>query len=206
MHPSCRALPVLNNTHQTIGLLGGSFHPPHEGHVHISLEAARRLQLDGVWWLVSPHNPLKAKAPAPLQQRMGWCEEITRAHNHITVTDIEAHIGTRYTVDTLCWLHTHLPNTRFVWLMGADNLAHFHRWKDWQTILELVPMAVMDRTPHHFSMLHAKAALYAKQHRIRTQDAALLPELAPPAWVYLPIARNPLSSTQLRDKAASTAS
>ena len=111
-----------------IGLLGGSFDPPHQGHVHITIEALKRFGLDEGWWLVSPGNPLKAHGPAPLAKRMAAARSVMQ-HPRVRVTDIEARLGTRFTFKTLEALFHRYPGVRFVWLMGADTLAQFHRWK-----------------------------------------------------------------------------
>jgi len=127
---------------QRIGLLGGSFDPAHGGHAHITREALKRFQLDAVWWLVSPGNPLKARGPAPLEARMAKAREVMD-HPRVVVTDLEARLGTRYTAQTLRALQARNVGVQFVWLMGADNLAQFHRWQDWQWIMEHVPVGVM---------------------------------------------------------------
>jgi nicotinate-nucleotide adenylyltransferase len=127
-----------------VGLFGGSFDPPHAGHRAVSLEAIERLRLDAVWWLVSPQNPLKPHAPADLTRRI----EAARAladHPRIKVTGIEAALGTTYTADTIRRLKARLPGVRLVWMMGADNLASFHRWRDWKRIASDVPIAVFNR-------------------------------------------------------------
>ena len=127
-----------------IGLFGGSFDPPHDGHRAVSLEALKRLGLDQVWWLVSPQNPLKPHAPADLGRRIAAARALAN-HPRIKVTGIEASLGTTYTADTLRKLQERLPGVRLVWMMGADNLASFHRWRDWQGIAADVPIAVFNR-------------------------------------------------------------
>ena len=121
-----------------VGLLGGSFDPPHAGHVHITRWALKAFRLDRVWWLVSPGNPLKTDAPADLARRVAAARAILR-HPRAVVTDLEARLGTRYTAETVARLRRRYPGVRFVWLMGADNLAGFHRWERWTDILEMVP-------------------------------------------------------------------
>ncbi|HYD19796.1 MAG TPA: nicotinate-nucleotide adenylyltransferase, partial [Patescibacteria group bacterium] len=124
---------------RTVGLLGGSFNPAHDGHRHISLYALRLLGLDAVWWMVSPQNPLKsAKEMASLATRMAGAIAASH-HPKIHVTDIEQHLNTRYTADTLRALQARFPRTKFVWLMGTDNLRQFHRWQEWQEIFKMVP-------------------------------------------------------------------
>ncbi len=129
-----------------IGLLGGSFNPAHGGHLHISRLALSRLDLDEVWWLVSPQNPLKpAAGMAPFAERLAQAADIAAADRRIKVSDIEARLGTRYTADTLKALTRRFPRARFVWLMGGDNLAQLPYWKRWQDIVGTVPIAVFDR-------------------------------------------------------------
>ena len=138
-----------------IGLLGGSFNPAHKGHRAISLHAIRALGLDEVWWLVSPGNPLKpARGMAPLAARLASARRMAR-HAPIRPTAIEARLGTRYTRDTLARLVRLYPRTRFVWLMGADNLAQFHEWRDWRGIACEVPIAVIARPGYD---RHARAS------------------------------------------------
>ena len=121
-----------------IGLLGGSFDPPHAGHVHITRQALRRFGLDRVWWLVSPGNPLKVDGPAPIEKRIAACQEIMQ-HPKVLVTDIEVQLETRFTADTIEKLQGIYPNVNFVWLMGADNLASVHKWGRWEfNLLRLV--------------------------------------------------------------------
>ncbi|MFN6979559.1 MAG: nicotinate-nucleotide adenylyltransferase, partial [Gemmobacter sp.] len=127
-----------------VGLFGGSFDPPHRGHVHLTRQALARFGLDRVWWLVSPGNPLKPEGPAPLARRLVAARAIMR-HPRVVVTDLEARLGTRFTAETLRRLGALYPGVRFVWLMGSDNLAGFHRWEDWQGILRRVPVGVIAR-------------------------------------------------------------
>ncbi|MEL6680794.1 MAG: nicotinate-nucleotide adenylyltransferase, partial [Pseudomonadota bacterium] len=127
-----------------IGLLGGSFDPPHGGHVHITRFALKRFHLDRVWWMVSPGNPLKAEGPAALDRRMAASARIMR-HPRVVITDVERRLGTRYTAETLAALQQRYPGVRFVWLMGADNLAGFHRWDRWPDIMRSVPVGVLAR-------------------------------------------------------------
>ena len=156
-----------------IGLLGGSFNPAHQGHLDISLAALKYLDLDEVWWLVSPQNPLKPVAGmAPFADRMASARAMAR-HPRIRVTDLEARIGTRFTADTLKALVTRFPGCRFVWLMGADNLAQISSWRDWTKIFHLTPIAVFDRPSY---TIKALTALAARRFRRARRQA-----LAPPA-------------------------
>jgi nicotinate-nucleotide adenylyltransferase len=181
---------------QRIGLYGGSFDPPHGGHLHVSRLAARRLRLDRVWWLVSPGNPLKGNA-APLPARLAAAHAIARGPA-IVPTDIEAVIGTRYTIDTLRALRRHYPGVRFVWIMGADSLADFHLWRDWRGIAGLVPIAVVDRPGSTFAATAGRAAQALGAWRLPEAGAARLADLAPPAFTILHGPRSELSSTAIR--------
>jgi len=181
-----------------IGLLGGSFNPAHEGHRAISLEAVRRLQLDEVWWLVSPQNPLKsADGMASLDARLASASAVAGGHPKLVVTDLEQRLGTQYTVDTVRRL---LRDNRadFVWLIGADNLVQLPKWRSWRDLLNLVPIAVFDREPYSYRALAGRVARAYAAHRVRTRDAAALLRADPPAWVYFRLRRYRVSSTAIR--------
>jgi nicotinate-nucleotide adenylyltransferase len=182
---------------QVVGLLGGSFDPAHAGHVHVTREALRRFGLDRVWWLVSPGNPLKARGPAPLDRRMAAARALA-VDPRITVTDIEARIGTRITADTLRALRRLYPGTRFVWLMGADNLAQFHLWADWRTIMDSVPVGVLARPGQRISARMSPAARIYRGYRIAGGASHLLGRAEAPAWCFVNMPMSPLSSTALR--------
>ena len=182
-----------------IGLLGGSFNPPHAAHRAISLFAIKRLQLDRVWWLVSPGNPLKhARGPHDTAVRAAAARAVAQ-DPRIDVSCLEAVIGTRYTVDTISYLRRRCAGARFVWIMGADNLAQFHRWENWQRIAAEVPIAVIDRPPQSFRALAAPAAQALADYRIPERNARTLAASAPPAWVFLTGLKLNLSSTVLRN-------
>jgi nicotinate-nucleotide adenylyltransferase len=182
---------------QSVGLFGGSFDPPHAGHVHVSREALKRFGLDQVWWLVSPGNPLKANGPAPLDRRMAAARGLV-THPRITVTDIEAQIGTRYTAATLARLTALYPQVRFVWLMGADNLAQFHRWQRWEWILRTVPVGVLARPGQRISARTAKAARVFRDAKLPAREARLLARAEAPAWCFLNLPMVNLSSSEIR--------
>lgn len=181
----------------TVGLLGGSFDPPHAGHVHITREALKRFHLDQVWWLVSPGNPLKEQGPAPLARRMAAAREIMD-HPRVKISDFEAQVGTRYTAETLRALMAHYPLVRFVWLMGADNLAQFHSWRDWRWIMENVPVGVLARPGDRISARTSVAANQYERYRLRGREAARLASLNAPAWCFINLPMVNLSSTSIR--------
>ncbi len=180
------------------GLLGGSFNPAHRGHRKISVHAADALGLDEVWWLVSPGNPLKPeKGMAPLPARFRSAQAMARGLR-IRVTAIERTLGTRYTVDTLRALQRRYPDRQFIWLMGADNLAQFHRWRDWRRIAAMVPIAVVAR-PGYGGAAHAARAMGWLRHFVR--PAAKVRQWATwrtPAIVLLNLPPDPTSATGLR--------
>jgi nicotinate-nucleotide adenylyltransferase len=182
-----------------IGLLGGSFNPPHAAHRAISQFAIKRLQLDRVWWLVTPGNPLKQQdGQRDLKERADAARNMAR-DPRIDVSCLESVIGTRYTVDTIAYLRRRCSGLRFVWIMGADNLAQFHRWENWRRIASEVPMAVIDRPPQSFRALAAPAALALSRWRIPESDAGRLADRRAPAWVFLTGMKSTLSSTVLRN-------
>jgi len=182
---------------QVIGLLGGSFDPPHRGHVHITRAAMTRFALDRVWWLVSPGNPLKERGPAALAKRMAAARALVD-HPGIEVTDIEARFGTRYTAQTITALTATYPNVRFVWLMGADNLAQFHRWQDWRGIMETVPVGVLARPGERTSARVSKAARLYRSDRLQGRASHLLGLSEAPKWCFLNVPMRPDSSSAIR--------
>lgn len=182
---------------QVVGLFGGSFDPPHPGHLHLSREALKRLGLDQLWWLVSPGNPIKSHPPAPLHIRLATARAMV-THPRLRVTDIEARLGTRATADTLKALRKRYPGVRFVWVMGADNLAGLHRWGRWRMIMETVPIAVFARPGQRMAALSARAAQQYAAHRLPARAARALGRAAPPAWIYLDMPMRPESSSALR--------
>lgn len=181
----------------TVGLLGGSFDPPHAGHVHITKRALRIFRLDQVWWLVSPGNPLKPDAPALLARRMAAAKAIMQ-HPRVRVTDIEARLKTRYTAETLVALDRIYPGVSFVWLMGADNLRDFHHWERWDQIMRQVPVGVMARPGDQIAAGLSPAARRFARYRLPMEKAARLPRSRPPCWTLVPGPMLDLSSTTLR--------
>ena len=192
-------LPPFSNG-MRIGLLGGSFDPPHLAHRAISLFAIKRLRLDRVWWLVTPGNPLKTdRAPHDLAERMEAARHVAQ-DPRIEVSCLESVIGTRYTADTIRYLRRRASGLHFVWIMGADNLAQFHRWHDWRRIASEVPIAVIDRPPQSFRALASPAAQALARYRVPENQAAGLAEQHRPAWVFLTGMKSRLSSTGLRNQ------
>jgi len=180
------------------GLLGGSFNPAHRGHRRVTVHAARALGLDETWWLVSPGNPLKpARGMAPLPARLASARQMAR-RRPIRVTAIERELGTLYTVDTLRKLIRRYPNRRFVWLMGADNLAQFHRWKEWRTIAALVPIAVVTRPGYEGDAQAARAMGWLRRFVRPAAEARHWTRWSLPALVLLRLPPDPSSATAIR--------
>lgn len=191
--------PIQHPKKRTIGLLGGSFNPAHAGHVHISIEAKKRLKLAEVWWLVSPQNPLKPLlGMAPFEARFAGAQTLTAKHPFIHISDIEKRLNTRYTIDTLRKLKRRFPRVQFVWLMGADNLATIHRWEEWAEIFEQMPVLVLDRAPFSHSALRKKAALRFAGARKKTSEISALAALRLPAWGFVHMRKHPESATNIR--------
>jgi nicotinate-nucleotide adenylyltransferase len=183
-----------------VGLLGGSFNPPHLAHRAISLFAIKRLKLDRVWWLVSPGNPLKDNGRLyRLDERAQAAREMAN-DPRIDVTCLESVIGTRYTAETIRYLCRRASGLHFVWIMGADNLAQFHRWHDWRRIASEVPIAVIDRPPQSLRALASPAAQALTRYRLPENQAASLANQHTPAWVFLTGMKLHLSSTGLRNQ------
>ena len=183
-----------------IGLFGGTFDPPHAAHVGASVLALKKLNLDRIWWLVTPGNPLKdTRGLQPLENRIAASRELTN-HPQIDISGLEAVINTRYTYDTLQFLVRRCRGVRFVWVMGADNLRSFSRWQNWRGIASLMPMAVIDRMGSSLYATGARAPQALAPYRLPEEFASVLAEQKPPAWIYLHGRKSPLSSTALRAK------
>ena len=181
-----------------VGLLGGSFNPAHKGHRGISLAAIRALGLDEMWWLVSPGNPLKPKAGmAPLAARLDSARAMAR-HAPIRPSTIESRLGTRYTVDTIARLVRRFPRHRFIWVMGADNLGQFDRWRDWRRIARTVPIAVVARPGYDDDARTSPAAGWLRRYQRPVGQARNWTEWSVPALVLLRFRPDPTSATQVR--------
>jgi nicotinate-nucleotide adenylyltransferase len=173
---------------RTVGLLGGSFNPAHAGHRHISLEAMKRLGLDAVWWLVSPQNPLKSTADmAPQALRLSAATQVAATR-----------LGTRFTIDTLRQLQKYHPNVRFIFLMGADSLASFHRWKDWRTIARIMPIAILPRPGYSHAGWSTPAGAWFGKWRKPQAQARQWQTWRTPALVILSFPLSTLSATAVR--------
>lgn len=182
----------------TVGLFGGSFNPPHEGHLLVAKLALQRLGLDQLWWLVTPGNPLKSgNGLAPLAERLALSDTMAR-DPRIRVTAIERTLGTAYTARTIRHIIRRNPAVHFVWIMGADNLGDFHRWQEWRRIAATVPIAVIDRPGATLTYLSSKAARTLDKARVPERAARALPRMKPPAWTFIHGPRSAVSSTALR--------
>lgn len=185
-----------------IGLLGGSFNPPHEGHRSISLAALKRLGLDRIWWVVTPGNPIKSHSElASLDVRMHLAAAVSN-HPRIVVTGFEANRPTARTADTLAYLKRRFAETDFVWIMGADNLANFHRWNRSDEILASMAVATIDRPGWRLYGFASVTAIKYRAYFVPEQRAATLASLATPAWTFLTVPLAGHSSTELRKRAA----
>lgn len=181
-----------------VGLMGGSFNPAHEGHRHVAETAMKRLRLDEVWWLVSPQNPLKPRDDmAPFAERLASARAMAR-HPRIRVKDIELHTATHFTADTLVALRRRCPRMSFVWIMGADNLATFHRWERWSLICHTTVIAVFDRPSYSLRALASRAAKRFARARVPERASRELADRRPPAWVFLHTRHHAASATQIR--------
>jgi nicotinate-nucleotide adenylyltransferase len=202
IHPArIHARPPLATPGQTIGLLGGSFNPPHAAHKLISEAVLKRLGLDKVWWIVSPGNPLKQRNDlAPLNERLRLCREVAK-NPHIVITDFEADLPSPYTASTLAFLKSRTPLVRYVWIMGADNLATFDRWHRWREIFTMVPVVVVDRPGWRLKALSSKAARVFETSRLPEKEASTLLSRPAPAWTFLTGPLSHVSSTAIRNKA-----
>ncbi len=181
-----------------VGLLGGSFNPAHRGHRHISVEALKRLNLDAVWWLVSPQNPLKSTDDMDALPKRLKSAQKTADHPRIWVSDLECDLGTQYSADTIARLQRRFPDRQFVWLIGADNLVQMPAWRNWHKIFTSIPVAVFARPNYSHKALAGLAARRYRNARLGERSASLLAATAPPAWVFFQTPLEPISSTAIR--------
>jgi nicotinate-nucleotide adenylyltransferase len=185
------------STRARIGLFGGSFNPPHAGHMHVAETALKRLALDQVWWIPARGNPLK-EAPAAFQARLGAVQIMTQNHRGMRVSDIEAHAHLTYTIDTVRLFRAHSPGAQFVWIMGSDSLMNFHHWKDWQALACTIPIAVIARPGATLAARSSHFAKVFKEARRPRRMSWCLADCSAPAWSYLTAPLNPASSTAIR--------
>lgn len=185
----------------TIGLYGGSFNPAHQGHVHVSHLALQCLDLDALWWLVTPGNPLKdAAQTASLKKRTAHAQDLVQ-DERIYITDAESELKTRFSWETIEKLSAIHEDTRFIWCMGADNLENFHLWQNWEDIFHTLPIAVFARPGYDESVLTSPAATAYAEYRLEERDAKKLKDCETPAWVYLNTPLHVGSATALRQAA-----
>ena len=181
-----------------VGILGGSFDPPHAGHVNITLEALKRFDLDEIWWMISPGNPMKEMPPAPLAKRIEAAMAIMQ-HPRVRISDFEARHALRFTAETLRTLQQHHQGAKFVWLMGADNLAGFHKWQDWRWIINNVPIGVLARPGQRISARMSKTANIFRKFRLPERHSRDLANHSAPAWCFLNVPMRHISSTDIRN-------
>lgn len=180
------------------GLFGGSFNPPHRGHALAAEIALRRLRLDQLWWMVTPGNPLKnASELAPLGDRIARSQALMH-DPRVKVTAFEAAWRIRYTAETLALVKERNPGVHFVWVMGADSLATFHRWQRWRAIAATFPIAVIDRPGSTLAFLSSVMAKTFARSRVDEDEAPKLARMQAPAWTFIHGPRSSLSSTALR--------
>ncbi len=185
-----------------VGLLGGSFNPPHEGHVHISLAALKGLELDAVWWLVTPQNPLKVETPLPLDERVRLSRELV-THPKILVTDLEKDLGTTTTYDTVSKLKGYYPATDFVWVSGMDNAVTLHHWHRWRDLLKEICMVHVSRMPAQSLIQNSPLRQLADQKHVVIDKAAAYPLDSGTTYWMLHKSMVDISSTEIRKKSAS---
>ena len=182
----------------TIGLFGGSFNPPHEGHRLVAEIAIKRLNLDQLWWMVTPGNPLKNHSELlPLEQRIALSEAIAPGPK-VYVTAFEASYKVRFSADTVALIKARHIDVNFIWVMGADNLKSFHHWQRWRQIAEMLPIAIIDRPGSTLAYVSSKMALTYNFARVDEDDAVSLARLKAPAWTLIHGPRSTLSSSAIR--------
>ena len=183
----------------TIGLLGGSFDPPHEGHVHITKLALKFFNLSKIWWLVCPENPIKSVTPSDVNSRFLASKKIMK-HPSVVITDLERKFKTKYTYQTLIKLKKLYPSTKFVWLMGADNLINFHHWKNWDWIMKNIPVGVLARPEEQIKAGLSRTAIKFGNYRLPKEKSIILSNYIPPVWTLSTGPMRNISSTEIRKK------
>ena len=180
-----------------IGLLGGSFDPPHKGHLYISLEAKKILCLDDIWWLVTPQNPLKINKPANYKERINNCRNITKNHP-IKIKEIEKKIKSKFSYQTINYLNCHYKNIKFFWLMGADNLINFHHWQKWNDIFNDIAIVVFRRHGYNTKALKSHTSHIYKNYKIDRKNLSVDDFIKLPAWTLIQNKEIKVSSTEIR--------
>jgi len=184
---------------RSIGLLGGSFDPPHKGHVYISLEAKKILQINEIWWLITPKNPLKISQPATYEARINNCKEISN-NKPIKINEIEKKINSKYTYQTLDYLLNHYTNFKFFWIMGADNLTNFHKWQKWRKIFEEISIVVFKRRGYNNNALKSIACKTFSSYRINSYQLDKNHFNKLPSWTWIDNKEIKISSTEIREQ------
>ena len=184
-----------------IGLLGGSFDPPHKGHLFISIESKKILKLDEIWWLITPQNPLKISKPATYFERVNNCKKITM-NFPINVKEIEKDINSDYSYKTISYILNHYKNIKFFWLMGADNLINFHKWEKWQKILNDMSIVIFKRHGYNNEALKSITAQKYKNSRINYSKFKLDDFNIVPSWLFVENKEIKISSTEIRNQRA----
>lgn len=195
--PDWSKLPIANSG-QRVGLFGGSFNPPHAGHLHVATVALRKLQLDSIWWLVCPKNPLKSdNSLLSLNKRVKLCHELAN-HPKMKITAFESTIRALYSAETIKNIQMRLPEVNFVWVMGADNLTNLRQWEKWEEIGKSLPFAIVDRPNYSYTALNSIVAHKYSRFRVDEFDASMLPFQSLPSWTFIHASKSELSSTSLR--------
>ena len=182
---------------KNIGLLGGSFDPPHKGHLYISLEAKKILNLDEIWWLVTPQNPLKINQPASYKERVKNCKMISK-NQPIKIREIEKKINSKYSYQTIKYLNNHYKNINFIWLMGADNLINFHKWQNAHKIFNEIPIVVFRRYGYNEKALKSSTSNFYKNFKLKSKNINIKKFYKLPAWVIIQNKEIKISSTEIR--------
>ncbi len=184
---------------KSVGLLGGSFDPPHKGHLYISLEAKKILKLNEIWWLVTPQNPLKISKPATYNERLLNCLSITRGHP-IKVSEIEKKISTKCTYDSLNYIINHYTNINFFWIMGADNLINFHKWHNWRSIFKNISIVVFKRHGYNNKALNSIASKTFSKYQIFANPINKSHFIHNPSWTWINNREIKISSSEIRNQ------
>jgi len=189
-----------SRTRLKIGLVGGSFNPAHDGHLHMSRQAYQQLGLDQIWWLVSPQNPLKSQSDmADLRQRLQNARLLTARHHYIRVLAPEANLPSNYSYETVKYLAKTMPLARMVWIMGADNLIQLRQWQHYKGLLSLLPIAVIDRPSYSYAAISAGRGLFKRRYTAGQMRQKLYSGgVTLPAWCFIAGQRHHASATAIR--------